>query len=72
MPCMCGDTACWSCGPAQGSPSCEYSRYKCGDETCPCALDPKFLTYFEEDGLAEQLAEEALLAAEEKKRCSRS
>jgi hypothetical protein len=34
---MCGDTACWSCGPAQGSPSCEYSRERCGDPECPCA-----------------------------------
>ena len=23
MPCMCGDTHCWSCGPAQGNNHCE-------------------------------------------------
>jgi hypothetical protein len=23
MPCMCGDTRCWSCGPAQGNHKCE-------------------------------------------------
>lgn len=22
MPCMCGDTHCWSCGPAQGNSKC--------------------------------------------------
>ena len=24
MPCMCGDTHCWSCGPAQGNSKCWY------------------------------------------------
>lgn len=24
MPCMCGDTRCWSCGPAQGNIRCPY------------------------------------------------
>jgi len=23
MPCMCGDTYCWSCGPAQGNYQCD-------------------------------------------------
>jgi hypothetical protein len=38
--CLCGDTACPSCGPAQGAPSCEYSRYRCGDPHCECASSP--------------------------------
>lgn len=24
MACMCGDTHCWSCGPAQGNTKCEF------------------------------------------------
>lgn len=65
MPCMCGDPACWSCGPAQGAPSCQWSKVRCGDETCPCARDQKMLS--EEDayeGLAEQLEDESQLAKE--------
>lgn len=26
MPCMCGDTHCWSCGPAQGNWRCPICR----------------------------------------------
>ena len=26
MPCMCGDTQCWSCGPAQGNWRCPICR----------------------------------------------
>lgn len=26
MPCMCGDTHCWSCGPAQGNWKCPICR----------------------------------------------
>lgn len=26
MPCMCGDTHCWSCGPAQGNTRCPICR----------------------------------------------
>lgn len=33
MPCMCGDTLCWSCGPAQGTPRCSSCNklYEDGD-----------------------------------------
>lgn len=44
MPCMCGDTRCWSCGPAQGNSCCnacgewddEHEEHELGD---PCKHD---------------------------------
>lgn len=55
MACMCGDTACRSCGPAQGSPQCEYSKYRCGLPDCPCATNGAYLEPDPEDfGFDEQ------------------
>ena len=41
MACMCGDTHCWSCGPAQGNSKCEL----CGSWTDDIA------EMFEEEGM---------------------
>ena len=43
MPCMCGDTHCWSCGPAQGNSKCDFCSMwaddGCVNETaCKAAL----------------------------------
>ncbi len=54
MACMCGDTYCFSCGPAQGNPKCsdcqvwysdggcEHIGFPCINEECPeSASGPK-------------------------------
>lgn len=38
MACMCGDTQCWSCGPAQGNWKCPICR-KWADDGCEHVTD---------------------------------
>jgi len=67
-PCMCGDTYCRSCGPAQGNDKCPH----CGAWTMDggCA-DPAACEKAERamvDGMAAQFEEDAKLEAEAKRR----
>jgi hypothetical protein len=58
MPCMCGDTRCRSCGPAQGNSYCEQCGRWEEDGGCvdpeKCAQDAKK----QEEALAEMFAYE--------------
>ena len=65
MPCMCGDTHCPSCGPAQGNYRCPI----CGAWADDCCdhfdedghLKPEFHAEAEERARQEALAEEAMV-----------
>lgn len=43
--CMCGDTYCWSCGPAQGNSRCEICGNWSADGGCvnPAECEAKYL-----------------------------
>jgi hypothetical protein len=46
---------CWSCGPALGAPSCKYSKYRCGDRSCGCAVSPDHEDPPDYDSYADEL-----------------
>lgn len=65
-PCLCGDTHCWSCGPAQGNAKCPI----CGawaDDGCAHVeewgdIKPKYLAEALEKAETERLADDAYAA----------
>lgn len=64
MMCLCGDTYCWSCGPAQGNNCCEVCGSWSEDGGCvnpaECEAKAKEMDqlYTEQELEAEKLAKE--------------
>ncbi len=55
MPCMCGDTYCWSCGPAQGNYKCPICGRWSEDGGCEKPAECEVATQKMYDALAEEL-----------------
>ena len=60
MPCMCGDTYCWSCGPAQGNyqcPRCGKWSFDSDEDPCECTEEELKEFLEEPDDTYDQLDE---------------
>lgn len=76
MACMCGDTYCWSCGPAQGNSKCEACGVWTADGGCEdpigCELETDVIylsqaadyCYKDTDAAFKQQADRAMVVAD--------
>lgn len=63
MPCMCGDTCCWSCGPAQGNSRCPICGAWASDDDAHFDEDGELRPEFEAE--AQRIAAADVLAERE-------